>query len=692
MSKKVLIYQDLVRDLPFLRDALRGARVHLVVVTGAKDVLDKTTKLSPDVVLLPATLGSSQGIEIAREIFNQSKETRVFVLVKEGGALPPSPQCDLVVLGGEAQKILGEKILPLVDGDLAQFLSKLQNQNPMMEKREHERIDLGGKVKFEYQSKPHVLEVKNMSLGGVLILSPFEIELGEKLSVELISNHGNKIETVLEVVRCHQYDDSKYAWGSKFSQESEALRVQVYNWVSGVSEGEPQKTMHPSTESRDQTQLRGNERLNVVSDVVFTLDRSEGAVEHQGRTLNISRTGILVAVKIELEEGKLLHLRIPMPEGTSVFNAITARTTKYNDPSKTFLYAVGAKWHNVESSDISNLEAWILKNKLSEQRKSISFSSQEVLGLLSVVWAKAEPVLMDSKKNLGKFFLADISGFEREAIKEKNIYASIVEKALFEKFKFEVLEFSLPKILAEGFESFQRFGPKISELIEKSIAIDLELDEWVKKSLDQGEDTLKLSFNDLSNRFFNAKKKCLFALVEAFKDQPEKNNLPWHAQAEAFVQAQKQMFERVGSQVLFEKKKKPEPVKKIEESKKGKKKKSSVGLWVMAGTLGVMVGGGILWGKLSSMVSKEALGITFPVIKSNKDDDNGLILKVNRQEWLKLSESEMLQQLKPLEIYMDKNYLMQTKIVDENGALLVTMAIVVKKKDAPSEFGYRFKK
>ena len=106
----------------------------------------------------------------------------------------------------------------------------------MEETRRDKRLDLDVRVQLERLDEEEIttlrfvhVNVKNMSRSGIGFQCSEKLEIGTYYNTEIQIWTKEKIETVLEIVRCSE-TDGEYQYGAVFigMMEKEALKIDIY--------------------------------------------------------------------------------------------------------------------------------------------------------------------------------------------------------------------------------------------------------------------------------------------------------------------------------------------------------------------------------------------------------------------------------------------------------------------------------
>lgn len=187
----------------------------------------------------------------------------------------------------------------------------------------------------EFQAK-----VRNISMGGISLLSPRAFQEGDLINVQLPSAAAEDRCTVLAcVVFVKRKDDDWWVLGCTFSRELSEDDLEAF---------EPRRSKRACAEKRQEPRLRCDLRAS------YTKIADNRATPATAQVLNISPTGVGLLVSQPLDNGTLINLELQPSQGTATKSLLACIVHVTQHPGGP--WAVGCNFmRNLSDEDLEAL-------------------------------------------------------------------------------------------------------------------------------------------------------------------------------------------------------------------------------------------------------------------------------------------------------------------------------------------------
>lgn len=414
--------------------------------------------------------------------------------------------------------------------------------------------------------------------------------------------------------------------------------------------------------------IRGSARVEVPGKIKYTL----GDQALEGDLMNASRTGVLFAARIAHPPGVLLTLKFMGSDGADFeIQASVVRTLQLKEPRKGLAIAVGAKFENLGPDGAERVQK--ILNIAAAQPSAMKLSPEVVRRLLEGTAEIIRPVIQgeDTDPPL-KMLLGEMTPAEIEAFSGTTPTADCIRRLVLHRVQCNAFFVFLPTLQAQRNVVGAPFLNLLKGLLANSDAIEEEVNGLVKLAVNAGDEPTRQTLNGISSTLYQAKVKLLYGVNE--KIPPE--GLGPEAEIVKAVADRVEHLRSLKEGVQFDLKyaRRAPPPPPVESAKaKGKsifaRRNTQVAVGVMV-LVALGIGGLRIFG---GRVSKNELQLSIPV-ESAMRDDNGINVVITRGSWNTLpSKLEKEKLLDGVQAFLEKNRLLQAKVLDENGRLIAAI-------------------
>jgi CheY-like chemotaxis protein len=406
-------------------------------------------------------------------------------------------------------------------------------------------------------------------------------------------------------------------------------------------------------------------RIEINGEVSYVV----GSQEFRGDLVNGSRSGVLFSAVAEIPAQTNLALKFYGTSGTPFqLDAVVVRSAKMKRPMQDRHFAIGAKFVNVTTNQQPMIDALLQHLDLVER-------GIDPPTLNSIFTASTEK-LWNAFRQPERFpewssFLGSLTAMEERAFTSEEQGSNVFRRMVFLRVQCAAFTLFIPRLEKEKKTLSSVFVPKLNELMLQIAAVETELDEAVRHAVASGQEELRRSLNETSNRLHEVKVRLMFSVDHVIAPEglaPSDQTVIAGIRAKV---AELYSLRRGGTAtVKFDRRPevKPEP-----EKEEKKKKESSVGLKVAVIVVSMLFLGGSLWWQFGRAGSRVRITISMPYEKA-LISENGVTITVKKQDWQKMDDKARNKVFDEISVFLESKRSPQALITTDTGTRLAAIA------------------
>ncbi|MFH1263735.1 MAG: response regulator [Pseudomonadota bacterium] len=396
----------------------------------------------------------------------------------------------------------------------------------------------------------------------------------------------------------------------------------------------------------------------------------------QGELINLSRSGVLIALGTVVSAGTKVGLKFGWPgDPPASIRGAVAKVVELTEPRHGLLFATGVKFSELTKDQLTRIVATMARF-FETALRSASLDPMWVDRIVSSKVADLIAVALDKDPKSPLSFLGPLTEFERVALGSEEIGTEHVRRTVALRIKLGVLATYAPRILADPGVMADPFLLKVGPLLSQTAEIEEEIEKQVKQAVAARDETQRRGLNETATRLHNAE-------VELAEKASGLGNTGLGTEALRILEDLRSRIAllreprpggitgiQYGRRSGKQEEKKPEP------EVRGKKNKSA---WIgkaIAAAIVALGGGGIylIVDYTGRRVERTELSLSIP-LDSAEREENGLVIHTKALHWEQTKGEARDQVFTQTEAYMKKYRLRQAKIVDENERILAAITV-----------------